>query len=359
LATAPTGTTRTVQQLSQVTDPLANKTVFRYDGNWVPNLTCVTLPAAQPSTTCEITNEYYAGTTSTAADQVKKQTTATGEVWNYNYASTSPYAYEQPLQPGEVRTTNSGASGPAFGASGTYLNGQISELATPAGTTLYEWSGLNLTGFTHPRGNRDLLQYDDRNNVTRHTKRAVSGSTLADIKTEFSYPPGAVMPGHYLATGCAAASQKLCNKPSYIIDARENRTDYTYGADHGMVLTETGPAVNGARPQKRFTYEQRYAGVKNGSGAIVAAPSAVWLLVGEAQCKTVGSQHDSPSPCAGTADEVRTTYEYGPSGTAEALLLRGKVVDAGGLNLRTCYSYDRAGNRISETKPKAGLSSCP
>lgn len=41
------------------------------------------------------------------------------------------------------------------------------------------------------------------------------------------------------------------------------------------------------------------------------------------------------------------------------LILRGTVVDAGGLSLRTCTSYDALGNKISETKPRAGLASCP
>jgi YD repeat-containing protein len=35
------------------------------------------------------------------------------------------------------------------------------------------------------------------------------------------------------------------------------------------------------------------------------------------------------------------------------------LVDAGGLSLRTCYSYDALGNKISETRPRAGLTSGP
>jgi hypothetical protein len=35
------------------------------------------------------------------------------------------------------------------------------------------------------------------------------------------------------------------------------------------------------------------------------------------------------------------------------------VVDPSGLNLRTCTAYDAIGNKLGETKPRAGLASCP
>jgi YD repeat-containing protein len=58
-------------------------------------------------------------------------------------------------------------------------------------------------------------------------------------------------------------------------------------------------------------------------------------------------------------DEVLTTYDYGPDSGPNNLFLRGRVVTADGQSLRTCYTYDRFGNRISETLPRAGLTSCP
>jgi hypothetical protein len=39
-------------------------------------------------------------------------------------------------------------------------------------------------------------------------------------------------------------------------------------------------------------------------------------------------------------------------------MLRGVAVTADGQTLRTCYGYDRDGNKISETKPRAGLAVC-
>lgn len=57
---------------------------------------------------------------------------------------------------------------------------------------------------------------------------------------------------------------------------------------------------------------------------------------------------------------MRTVYDYGPDGVPNNLLLRGVVTDAapGGLSSRTCYAYDALANKISETSPRAGLTSC-
>jgi YD repeat-containing protein len=45
------------------------------------------------------------------------------------------------------------------------------------------------------------------------------------------------------------------------------------------------------------------------------------------------------------------------------LLPRGQIVTAtdGGVTttLRTCYTYDALGRRLSETRPNANLTSCP
>ena len=53
------------------------------------------------------------------------------------------------------------------------------------------------------------------------------------------------------------------------------------------------------------------------------------------------------------------SYDYGPDSGPNLLLLRGKVVTADGISLRTCYAYDPLGNKISETSPRAGLTVCP
>jgi hypothetical protein len=129
------------------------------------------------------------------------------------------------------------------------------------------------------------------------------------------------------------------------------------------VLTETGPAVNGIRPQKRFEYVQRYAWIRNSTNTgYVQAPNAAWLLTRERYCKTTAA---AGAGCAGgSADEVVTDYDYGPNSGPNNLLLRGIAVtatnSAGALETqRTCYSYDGLGRRISETKALSNLATCP
>jgi len=82
----------------------------------------------------------------------------------------------------------------------------------------------------------------------------------------------------------------------------------------------------------------------------------VWLPVRKSLCKSGAT---SGTGCAVAGDEVVTLYDYGPDAGPNNLRLRGTLVDEGGLALRTCYAYDALGNKISETRPRAGLGSCP
>jgi YD repeat-containing protein len=114
--------------------------------------------------------------------------------------------------------------------------------------------------------------------------------------------------------------------------------------------------ANGIRPQTRYTYAQRSAWYKNASGSIVQAARAIWVLATESFCRTTGA---IGAGCGLASDQVVTTYDYGPTSGANNLFLHGKAVTADGTTLRTCYSYDKFGNKISETSPNAGLASCP
>jgi hypothetical protein len=155
------------------------------------------------------------------------------------------------------------------------------------------------------------------------------------------------------------ADAKRCDKPVSVIDPNGNQTDYTYDAAHGGVLTETGPAVNGVRPQTRYAYVQRQAWVKTSGGGYAQTGENVWLLASKSLCKT--SAWTGTACAAGASDEVTTTYDYGPDSGPNNLLLRGVVDDTGTgrLNLRTCYAYDVQGNKISETKPLGTGATCP
>lgn len=333
--------------LTSVTDLRGNVLGYGYDSYPNPNLTCVKLPN---SSTCEIASTYPV-VSATHPDITLTQTTATGEAWEYS-AGVGP-EYEFPQLPGETRAWDGAMRDPGnFVTVAKYVNGQIVESSSREGVVHYEWDGVEPRKFTYPEGNSITINRDWRQNVTSVVRKAKPGSPLADITTSASYPEPSPAPW---ATSCAALTPKICNKPTYERDERLGQTDYTYDTSHGGVLTETRPAVGGVRPQKRYSYTQVYAGVKNSGGSIVSASAPVWVLSQESECKAGAA---SGAGCAIAGDEVRTTYQYGTSGTANALRLKGKVVDAGGLALRTCYTYDDQGNKVSETSPRGTPATC-
>lgn len=335
--------------LTGVTNALGQTTSYGYTSR--EHLGCITLPGQSG---CQISNSYgtcvrdpallYDPEGMTLHEPVRYQTTATGETYSYSFPSS------QQCPPAQTGTQTSMTVSGSATTTVTLNNSAVpTAVSDPLGrTTAMAYAGFSeldpladpaqITSITAPEGNIARYGYDGRANVTEQRLQAKGGSGLADLVSAAGYP-----------SGCA--NPKTCNKPDYVIDANGNRTDYTYSADHGGVLTETGPAVNGVRPQKRFTYAQRYAWIRNSWGGYSPAASPVWLLVREASCRTQAS-------CSGGSDEVVTTYDYGPDSGPNTLLLRGKVADAAGLSLRTCYGYDANGNKISETSPRAGLASC-
>jgi YD repeat-containing protein len=112
------------------------------------------------------------------------------------------------------------------------------------------------------------------------------------------------------------------------------------------------------RPQTRLEYVQRTAWLKNASGGYSASPP-IWVKSKESFCRTSAATGVVASPCATVGDQVATLYEYGPDSAPNNLLVRGTAVTADGVTLRTCFAYDRFGNRISETSPRAGVVQCP
>ena len=138
-------------------------------------------------------------------------------------------------------------------------------------------------------------------------------------------------------------------------------TDWTYFS-FGAVKTELKPppASGKARPLKIYGYTQLYAYIKSLSGTIVPAAAPIWMLTSETECQQAVGGSTPTCDSDASAINVVTTYNYGAAGSANTLLLRSKVVDAGTgkLNLRTCYGYDTSGNKIWETSPRAGLPSC-
>lgn len=174
------------------------------------------------------------------------------------------------------------------------------------------------TEITLPEGNKIITAYDARGNVVSTTYRAKIGSGLSDIVTTANY-----------STSCA--NIVICNKPTWVKDAKLNQTDYTYDATHGGLLTATAPAATsgGIRPQTRYSY---------------AATSGVTMLTGISACQSLAS-------CIGTVDETKVTATY------TAKLLPSTITNASGngaITSTTGYTYDILGNQTSVDGPLPG-----
>jgi len=208
---------------------------------------------------------------------------------------------------------------------------------------------------TDPEGIRTELSWDF---VMRNLHQARQIARPGTLQPNGQPWPNIVRSATY---NCLPANFRFCSKPVTVTDARSAVTDFTYSPDHGGLLTETGPAPAGGapRPQTRHEYALRHAWISNGAGGYVQAAAPIWVRTSTSICRTSAA---TGSPCAAAGDEVRTTYLYGPDSGPNNLLLRGQEVSAtdGGVTtiLRTCYTYDQRGRRISETQPEANPASC-
>ncbi|MEO7178895.1 MAG: hypothetical protein ABIW83_08625, partial [Allosphingosinicella sp.] len=256
-----------------------------------------------------------------------------------NAAGTWTYVYTSPGDYGTTTVTN------PLGEQ-TYVKyhrdrGYVTESRDPLNRwTYYTYdAGYRPTRIAYPEGNYVDYAYDARGNITTKTtapKPSVGGPVLVE---RADYDP-------------SCADIIICNRPRWTEDARLGRTDFDYQASTPMPLamygnssqswpirlgtgkpiTITSAAVGNVRPQVRTTY-------------------ATGMPTRSSTCLTQVS-------CAGTADEVVTTFEWGGTETTTRYLF-GKAVTANGVTLRTCYGYDNQGRVISETPPIAALASCP
>ena len=200
-----------------------------------------------------------------------------------------------------------------------------------------------LTSITYPEGNSETYTYDARGNLANVLRTPKSGSGLASTNIQASYD-----------SSCGAPAK--CNKANFVVDANGFRTDFTYDVTTGLLLSESGPAVSSIRPVRRFHYVQRKAWYLNSLGAYAQDPQAIWLLDTEKTCRTGSTVGDA---CSIPSEEIVTAYDYGPDSGPNNLWTRGISVTAGGVSRRTCFGYDRLGNRISQTSPRASLTACP
>lgn len=247
-----------------------------------------------------------------------------------SFTKSSPYAITDPLG----RTTSFKFFGGIRLSNGAYWGGQS--------------FGSMLIEATYPEGDKYQAEYQGPfRKVTKERRVSKNGSSV--LERIYTYGNSCtVYPGTY----------QNCVKPTATRDPAGNWTNYTY-APHGGVLTEMRPAptLNGARPLKVTAWVQRYAWTKNSGGALVQGALPVWVKASETVCQTAAGSNPSPV-CDGSALQTVTTYEYGANGTGQSLMVKGVVVTANGVSLRTCYGYDNRDRKIFETQPNANLSSC-
>ena len=290
---------------------------------------------------------FFGGTRNAAIWKLARD----GQTWVYSTSIGSSsqnvftqYGYTDPAGGGASVTHESNVPGPLL----SYQDGKSGRTIgfNPAVAANYP---VNMTTVD---GDRTTYTFDTRGNLAQTVRTPASGSTLAAITQAANYD-------------AICSAPLTCNRPNWIVDGNGNRTDYLYSTSNGGVLSVTMPAdANGVRPQTRYTYVQRYSWYKNAAGSVVQASSPVWVLNSESYCRTstansIATGNPAATGCSAANDEVVTTYDYGPTSGANNLFLRGELVAADGQNHRTCYGYDRYGNRISETSANAGLASCP
>lgn len=366
VASSCTGATLKVQygysaeatpKLVSVTNVTGDVTSYTYDRN---EIACVKPPGFA---SCKISNVYG---DSTDPWQVTEQTLAGTETWRFqflgNYSSSrdpEAYALDEPWTQVHVTDPAGKLSIYTFVQTSPYShtdpNGNTTSYRFRGGwdfqspSDLSQNYGSSLVEATLPEGNKFLAEYaGPRRQVTKETLVGKPGSGLPDLVEEYGYP---------LDCTTAPNTPQNCAKPVWRKDARLNQTDYTY-ASNGLLLTEMQPApsAGAARPLKVFTYVLKHAWVRSSGGGLTPAASAIRVPQSETVCQTAAGSNTPV--CDGAAVQTVVTYEYGPDGTVNNLRVRGKVVTADGVSLRTCYGYDWRGNKIRETSPRAGLAVC-
>lgn len=291
---------------------------------------------------------------------VASQTFADGRDFSYVYSDLDPGSEMPSLSLGTARVTSWVENGQnttslSWGIATEQYGSSPRTYFTPAPVTITDPIGRTTvnTFYGIPNGPFDKLKSRRLpSNRTEHfvygtgglVERRWEGPGITSLETTFTYDNSVPLNAF---------------KPVTVTDPEGNVTSYTYSAVHGSVLSETSPAVGGINPQKRYSYAQKYAWLRQGGGYVQAA-TPIWLLMSEKYCRT-SSANASGNCSAGSGDEVVTNYQYeaGNPTKGSTLDLLGISVTADGETLRTCYSYDDFGRKISETQPEGTGSTCP
>lgn len=249
--------------------------------------------------------------------------TRDGKSYHYSYTATSGGNYDPTKQFTQINIT-----GPdnykrtikmkVYSDSGKTQ--QISQTIDSLGNKIfYEYnSDKLLDNITYPEGNKVQLYYDMNGNLI--SKRVISkpSSSLADIVTTAKYD----------LNSCTSLT---CFRPIYTLDANNARTDYTFDVHHGGMLTKLEPAGDsGIRRLTTNTYQ-----AVNGFDRLVKTS-----VCGGNTC--------------GTIHEKITQYTYKVNSNVNLPETVTYTNGVGTLSQTTSYTYDAAGNKLSENGPLAG-----
>ena len=169
-----------------------------------------------------------------------------------------------------------------------------------------------VTEYIYPELDRERVEYDNRNNVTKIV-RMPKGCTPA------ASPPYCSP----LELMVQASWNSTWNKPDYIVDARGSRTDFTYvpaGTNGTSLLQQTqrpAPEAGQPRPTYAFTYNTR------------------------------GQRLDFTDP---TGLVTRNAYF-----STSPFNLQTTTLNPGGINAVTTFGYDAIGNTTSVTNPRSNV----
>jgi RHS repeat-associated protein len=268
------------------------------------------------------------------------------KIWSLQSpAGTWAYSYNGPNNtcPATVSTAPDGSHvSVSNGISSNIINDELGR------ATSYSFLTVSWPVSPYSTSSREVsnIVYSEGNQITFNWDYSVVGSRWNLLSATVSPKPGTSEPSltwtYNYPASCNFTNYVTCNKQTYELDPKGNRTDYTYDPVHGGVLTKTlPPDANGVRPQIRYTYQQLRASFLNASGQMVQG-DPIWKLVSTSTCRTQAS-------CAGTANEIVTTYIYDGN-----LRVVSETTRAGdnSVSATMAKTYDPVGNLVSVQGPK-------